>query len=694
MRALIFFRRHNTDLRHQPPSTEKDRMHNTPHSSRNTKYHSALQLNTAKHVCLTIALLTLSACMTTPMPTTVAAKLGDVIAEPALVLMEAEITKGLEARQLNEKFKGYQAWAVRGLNNTAGARCRLGYCDRMLRNMLKAPADAEKLTRQLHQALGGSEFDLAGALKMAAEKLDTTPAIAAEYRVRSGKTAIAAVQACLAATSKEWQTAIGPLSADQVTLLRTDLYRLSTEAITGGAASWPEHPTSRRMCEAMTQMNRPALLAAATELAPLTDPRMKTALAKIKRTGNPKIDGATGKLLRLIETENGKILIGGPGENTYDLDKLVDVAVVIDVAGNDTYVEGVVNATRPVLVVMDLAGDDSYKGSKPGIQGSALLGVSMLVDFAGDDKYDASDVAQGTCLAGVGILVDWAGTDAYSAMRRAQGSATGGVGILVDRAGDDTYHASLYAQGFGGPLGFGLIEDTAGNDHYYAGGVNPDSYGDTPGYAGWSQGAGAGPRGIANGGIGIMLDGDGDDVYECDYFSHGAGYWFTVGLARDFGGNDQRLGSTINGFDGGERGESRFLRYGIGFGVHYGIGLVFDDAGNDTYAADHAGPAFGYDISLGGIFDFGGNDTFGQTGIGQGAAAANGFAILFSVGGDDDYQGSGQANAGDGSPGNFGFLIDYQGNDKYGDEEQSDVYLERASTAGFLIDRSEIPKTE
>ena len=612
--------------------------------------------------------------------------------EAALAIMQTEIVEGLNSRGVREQFNSYQAHATTGLTNTAGDRCRLGYFDWMLRHQLEAPADAEKFTGRLHQVLSGKDLDLSSCLTIMSKKLDTKAPSARSYPVESAEAATAAVSDCLAAARAQWQRAIDPLNEEQLTLLHSSLYRVSTATITAGAYTWPEQAAGVTMCDAMSMMNRQALLASATELAPLADPRLMKALLQCKESRVPEIDGVQGELLSLIETPAGNILIGGGGDNTYELDKLSAIAVVIDVAGADTYLEGTVSESRPVLVVLDLAGNDRYTGSQPGIQGSAIVGVSLLVDFSGDDQYDAADVAQGTCLAGVGMLVDWSGTDSYRATRRAHGSATGGVGILVDRDGNDTYHASLYAQGFGGPLGFGLIDDTAGDDHYYAGGVNLDSYGDSPGYAGWSQGMGAGPRGIANGGVGVMLDGGGDDVYECDYFSHGAGYWFAVGLARDFGGNDQRLGSTVEGFDGGVRGEPRFLRYGVGFGVHYAVGLIFDDGGDDVYVANHAGPAFAYDISLGGIFDFGGNDTFSPTGIGQGAVAANGFAILFSQGGDDDYQGGGQGNGAAGSPGNFGFLIDYGGNDQYGNEKNNDVYLERSSPTGFLIDRSEAPE--
>jgi len=88
----------------------------------------------------------------------------------------------------------------------------------------------------------------------------------------------------------------------------------------------------------------------------------------------------------------------------------------------------------------------------------------------------------------------------------------------------------MWAQGFGGPLGFGLLDDLTGKDHYSLGGLYTNSFKpETPGYEGWGQGVGAGLRQIANGGIGVLLDGGGDDLYEYDYMAQGGGYWFGVG---------------------------------------------------------------------------------------------------------------------------------------------------------------------
>ena len=214
------------------------------------------------------------------------------------------------------------------------------------------------------------------------------------------------------------------------------------------------------------------------------------------------------------------------------------------------------------------------------------------------------------------------------------------------------------------------------------------------------QGVGAGLRQVANGGIGVLLDGGGDDLYEYDYMAHGGGYWFGVGLARDFGGNDRRLGSTQNEFNGGKRTEPVFQRYACGFGCHYSLGFCFDDAGDDTYGGTTMGLGFAWDLSVGVLCDFAGNDRYEAAGQHtQGCGAQAGLGILFDYEGKDVYLGQGQGYASPSTSyhpqsacgGNFSFLVDYGGKDEYGCGTQNNSYNQRGSAGGFVIDR---PKEE
>ncbi|MCX7426110.1 MAG: hypothetical protein NTW96_10895 [Planctomycetia bacterium] len=603
---------------------------------------------------------------------------GDPMAAGIVALLPDEINNGFKRRGIESNFARFRAYAAEKLDSTAGARltsevtgnCRLSWYDHMLRNPLAATAEAEEFTRTLHAAILGDHEGLDRALAIAGEKLDlgsNSPRTFAE--VASPDEALESVKQALTEAQAAYAETLAPLTPGEIDRLARGLYSLLTRNGNVGH-TLSDRSGGRQMCDLLEKVDRRAMLS------------------------------AVGTVVKRIATPSGDIIIGGPGKNTYQLDAMADVNVVIDLGGDDTYYEGTCSVERPVLVVIDLGGNDTYRGKKPGIQGAAVLGISMLLDRAGNDTYEANDVAQGSCLGGVGILIDYAGNDAYLGVRRVQGQAIGGLGILIDRAGDDRYHAAMWAQGFGGPLGFGLLDDLDGADEYYVGGLYPDSYEETPGYEGWGQGIGAGIRQVADGGLGVILDGGGDDVYEYDYISHGGGYWLGMGFARDFGGNDQRLGATRQAFNGSARTERRFQRFSNGFGCHYALGFLFDDAGDDTYDGTIMGLGFAWDVSVGVLCDFAGKDKYLATGGGtQGNGAQAGLGILFDYAGDDVYSGYGQGRASSSISyhdlpqcgGNFSFVIDYGGTDKYGCGAQNNSYIERGSAGGFLIDR---PKRE
>lgn len=631
--------------------------------------------------------------------------IGNPLASWVIEQMVKEINTGLKDRGIEERFAAFEKYAGEQLDSTAGqartsevtGNCRLKWYDHLMRNPLKAPVEAEQFTRELHKALRGDAQGFDEALMIAREKMDAgkrEPQKLAE--VKSSEQALDVLKQALTKAQTAYAAAIAPLSKEEVKYLGQQLYPILTGQMSIGHTLW-DRSTGRYLCDVLEKLDRRALFDAADALVPLSDPHLLTALAKMSDDGDIKVEGVTGTVLQTIDTPAGKIVIGGRGNNTYELDKIAGVCAVIDLGGEDVYREGTVSPQRPLLVLMDVAGNDRYEGTQPGIQGGAMLGISMLVDAAGDDVYAAKDIAQGSAVGGVGILIDCAGNDRYRGYRRAQGHALGGVGLLLDRAGKDDYHAAMWAQGFGGPLGFGVIDDIDGDDHYYCGGMWRTSYyPETQGYEAWGQGVGAGLRGVASGGIGVILEGGGDDLYEYDYFAQGGGYWLGTGFARDFGGNDRRLGSTKKEYDGSHRVQPIFGRFTCGFGCHYAIGFCFDDKGDDTYGGTIMGLGFSWDCSDGFLCDFDGNDRYEATGgLTEGDGAQAGLGVLLDYRGNDTYQGYNQGYA---SPwisyhslprcgGNFSFLIDYGGTDTYGCGVQNNSYVTRGCEGGFLIDR-------
>jgi hypothetical protein len=459
----------------------------------------------------------------------------------------------------------------------------------------------------------------------------------------------------------------------------------------------PNRSYGRRLTDIIEKTDKAGLWDAAEALLPLTNTALLQLLDKLDINSLPATMIAGQKVHR-IYTPAGDIIVGGRENNVYDLDSsdMKDVACIIDLGGNDSYRDGTCNLDRPVLAIIDLHGNDVYSGSQAGIQGGSVLGVSILVDAEGDDKYSAGDVAQGSTIGGAGMLFDFGGNDSYKGVRRVQGHALHGLGVLVDRKGKDNYHAAMWAQGFGAPGGFGVLEDTEGNDHYYCGGLYVDSYPEHPGYDGWGQGVGAGIRQVANGGIGMLLEGSGDDVYEVDYFGHGGGYWLGVGIARDFGGNDVRHGTTKTAYNGGARQQQEWTRFANGFGCHYALGYCFDDNGDDYYGGRIMGTGMAWDLSIGYLIDLNGSDKFTATGgMTQGIGAEGSIGILYNYGGNDEFLGRNQGYASgaityhsvSNCGGNISFNINYGGDDKYGCGAKNNSYSQRGAQGGFLIDR-------
>ncbi len=633
-----------------------------------------------------------------------AKSVGHPLSAGIVELVQQEMAAGITRRNIQSEFGRFCRYLAVKLDSTAGqartsevtGNCRLNWYDHLLRHPLVATAEADFFTRYLHKTLTGDHQGLDRALVMARAKMDRSKREPRTFKSPdSPKAALDMVKQALIEAQLDFAAALAPLSRNELGQLARSLYPIfTTQAVNGHTL--PDRGTARYLCDLLEKADLDGFYAAADALVPLTDPNLLRQLAALPDSESVSVEGITGPVVSRILTSAGEIIVGGKGNNTYQLDKLPTVAAVIDLGGDDTYLDGSVSIERPVLVIADLGGDDTYRSQQPGVQGGAVLGVSMLLDVSGNDRYEAKDVAQGSSLAGVGILIDFAGNDTYSGLRRVQGHALGGVGILIDRDGSDGYHGAMWTQGFGAPLGFAVLEDIAGNDTYYTGGLYADSYPETPGYEGWGQGVGAGLRQVGDGGIGVILDGGGDDEYEYDYIAHGGGYWLGLGFARDFGGNDKRLGATRKNFHGGQRAERLFQRFCCGFGCHYALGFCFDDDGDDSYDGTIMGLGFAWDCSVGALVDFAGNDRYEATGGGtQGNGAQAGLGILYDYSGDDVYLGYGQGNASSsisyhdlpGCGGNFSFVVDYGGEDQYGCGARNNSYIQRGSAGGFLIDR-------
>ncbi len=417
------------------------------------------------------------------------------------------------------------------------------------------------------------------------------------------------------------------------------------------------------------------LIASAQVLTRLANPRWLAQLAAAfpKPLAASQVPaGVTGEVLHVEKTSFGLIVIGGPGPNTYELDK--QFAIVIDLGGNDLY-RGQIAAATDIehgnSVVIDLEGNDTYNGDALGLA-TGRLGVGLLIDHAGDDVYQLDMGSGGAGFAGLGILYDGRGNDVYMGNRLTQGAAIGGLGLLFDASGNDRYTSHGFAVGFGGPAGVGAVIDVRGDDHYQCGDKIPSAYNaqDAPNakagdplfqYDCFGLGTGSGARVLTKraewqaqslaGGWGILLDVEGRDHYDSANFSQGHGYFFGAGVMMDLDGND----------------DYHAARYGLGSSAHHGVSVFIDRRGDDRYGSTgpfyNAGAAWDHGVSVA-VDGDNGNDRYDFTdSTGLGAADYSGFGFFIDEGGNDVYHaklGFGRAS----EQGLAGFF-DFGGKDRY-----------------------------
>jgi hypothetical protein len=332
----------------------------------------------------------------------------------------------------------------------------------------------------------------------------------------------------------------------------------------------------------------------------------------------------------------GWAVVGGPGDNRYDLAK---VAAVLETGGNDEYRLSAV--TLGPRGVVDLGGNDRYLGHPEQGIGCGLAGFFVVDDRGGDDRHEGRFGVAGCGVLGVGAVVDRGGNDVYLGETWSQGAGAWGGGILLDLGGDDRFDATTYAQGIGGPRGVGILADLAGRDLYRMDGPAPSIYGVPATFLSFGQGCGIGLRNAAFGGVGLLVDAAGDDRYEAGEFAQGVGYYHGLGGLHDRGGHDRYAAD----------------RYSQGSAAHQAAGILLDDAGDDSYVARTAANQAGaWDQSVAWLVDRAGSDSYQADGLAQGAAANQSIAILLDLGGRDRRIGHGASILGESGANDYHFL--------------------------------------
>ena len=388
-----------------------------------------------------------------------------------------------------------------------------------------------------------------------------------------------------------------------------------------------------------------------------------------------QIDIVSGDVILNKKTEIGRIIIGGYGQTIY----WENSAVIIDLGGDDIYYNNAGSSTQnnPFSILVDLSGNDKYISTQPFTQGSGILGTGVLIDLSGDDIYTSRDLSQGIGILGSGFLIDLDGDDQYSGKSSVQGLGLFGMGFILEGGGNDLYLADRYAQGIGFTKGIGGIIEADGSDYMFAGGKYPDFRDPENATESFAQGFGYGLRPIntsvgSSGGIGLVYDQNGNDVYISDYFGQGASYWYAFGALVDEAGDDLYISG----------------RYSQGAGIHVSIGTLIDEKGNDHYVSTFGvGQGCGHDFGTGVLIDNDGDDFYKGGVLVQGFGNETGMGILYDRKGNDKYVSDGGPGSGNFSSsheaGSIGLHVDAEGVDSYSNGEKNSRVLNRKNWGLF-----------
>ncbi|MBK8982492.1 MAG: hypothetical protein IPM38_09285 [Ignavibacteria bacterium] len=384
-------------------------------------------------------------------------------------------------------------------------------------------------------------------------------------------------------------------------------------------------------------------------------------------------ENVSGEFIFYYNENNIRIAVGGKGRNIYNS----HFDFIIDTGGDDVYnviKSGSKNLfTNNFSCIIDISGNDLYSSEENFTLAGSSFSSGFIFDADGDDTYRGKNTSLGSALFGTGILWDLKGNDIYQADKFSTGAAAFGYGILSDTEGNDVYIANSYSQGFGMTRGIGVISDRKGNDSYLIDARSLDIGRYEDHYVSMSQGYGLGLRPYYAGGIGMIIEGEGNDIYNTDIFGQGGAYWYGLGIISDNSGNDK-----YNSY-----------QYAQGSGIHLAVGILYDKSGWDFYSSNGVSQGCGHDFGFGLMYDENGNDNYSAYSLSQGAGNANGIGIFIDVKGRDGYLSKESGNTrGYGNSrrefGSLGIFIDGSGEDFY--SERTDSIIINSSHWGVMFD--------
>ncbi|HTR44914.1 MAG TPA: hypothetical protein VMH06_04310, partial [Thermodesulfovibrionales bacterium] len=488
----------------------------------------------------------------------------------------------------------------------------------MMRHPLAAGEAAKQLSQRITAPLRRSDWHAGEIIQSIASLLDMDPSPSGS----PDEVTFPALLRTMEETKERVEKALHNLAPEEELLLQAKAF-----------APWEDREWNR-VLEISMKVDRRELLDA---FFPLLAFLSKDNLSLLKQDLIGRFDHTRGGILYEAITPIGKVIVGGIGPKIY----ADDAALILDLGEGNLFLNnaGGTRPGMPVALVINWGGHNQYISSENFSQGAGLLGGGFLIDLGGNALFVSRDGSQGAGFWGVGFLYHGGGSGIFSARKFSQATGQMGIGLLISGKGDDRYSCSYGGQGLGLFGGAGILVDEGGNDLYQLGGLEPDFRDPSRSTVSMGQGFANGVRpekGVNGvpGGLGMLIDEEGNDMYIADYFAQGAAYYYGLGILDDREGNDRY-------FSG---------RYAQGAGIHSSVGVFIDRRGNDFYHASFGvAQGTGHDFGVGFFEDSDGDDRYQGGTLVQGAAT-NGSLGIFIASDEKDRRvcaGKGQAYAED-----------------------------------------------
>ena len=311
------------------------------------------------------------------------------------------------------------------------------------------------------------------------------------------------------------------------------------------------------------------------------------------------------------------------------------------------------------LLVCGTKSDDNYKKR-----------YAFIYDPAGNDIYTgniSTNLKNHFC-----AIIDKKGDDIYRNPNLGElFNITFGIGYLCDESGNDYYYGDDFA--FSANFGSLLVKDNGGNDTFLCGKYS---------------------LGAASFGVALIQNTSGNDFYSGSEFSQGFGGPLGCGILADYSNNIKSNNNDVY-FAGGKYlheplapNDYRALSQGFGFGIRPdiagGIGIIFDQKGNDHYNGGVFSQGVGYWFALGMLIDLEGNDDYHSVYYPQGSGIHLAAGFLYDEDGDDNYYSKHGPGQGAGHDYGVGFLVDRSGNDAYSVEGGNGLGI--TNSVGVFLD--------